>query len=332
VRVIARSRGENPVTSLRLLLNSRPYHGQAGVRAIDEPKLGEVRSTWADVELKPGLNTLVVQADSPVSQGLSDPIEVTYEPQEQVQLPALYVLAVGITEYPGDLRLHYAAKDAEAIDRAFRQKSSPLYRKVEVKLLTDARATRKEILAGLTWLRKEVTKNDVGVVFFSGHGQTDNEGSLYLLPVDGDPNDLLATALPNDQLKKAMAGISGRVLALLDACHAGAGGGDGHKGPPNGLTDDLVRDLATGEVGVIVMASSTGREFSLENNAERQSNFTLAIVEGLSGNADYNKDGSVYLHELDTYVTERVKALTKGEQHPVTAKPASIRSFPLSKP
>ena len=334
VRAIARSRGENPITSLRLLLNSRPYHGQAGLKVIEEPKLGEVRSTWADVELKPGLNSVVVQADSSVSQGLSDPIEVTYEPREEVQLPALYVLAVGITEYPGDLRLHYAAKDAEAIDRAFRQKSSPLYRTVEVKLLTDAKATRKEILAGLTWLRKEVTKNDVGVVFFSGHGQTDNEGSLYLLPVDGDPTDLLATALPNDQFKKAMAGISGRVLALLDACHAGAAGGDDRirKGPPNGLTDNLVRDLVTGEVGVIVMASSTGREFSLENNAERQSNFTLAIVEGLSGNADYNKDGSVYLNELDTYVTERVKALTKGEQHPVTAKPASIRSFPLSKP
>jgi len=39
-----------------------------------------------------------------------------------------------------------------------------------------------------------------------------------------------------------------------------------------------VRDLVTGDSGVIVMASSTCREFSLENNALRQSNFTLAIV------------------------------------------------------
>jgi uncharacterized caspase-like protein len=135
----------------------------------------------------------------------------------------------------------------------------------------------------------------------------------------------------DDQLKKAMAGMPGKVLALLDACHAGAAGGDKRKSP-NGLTDDLVRDLVTDDYGVIVMASSTGREFSLENNAERQSNFTLAIVEGLSGAADSNKDGSVYLNELDAYVTDRVKALTKGQQHPVTAKPASIRSFPLSRP
>jgi hypothetical protein len=84
--------------------------------------------------------------------------------------------------------------------------------------------------------------------------------------------------------------------------------------------------------GVIVMASSSGREFSLENNEQRQSNFTLAIVEGLSGAADYNKDGSVYLHELDTYVTDRVKGLTKGKQHPVAERPTSVRSFPLARP
>ena len=331
VKSIARSRGEHPVTSLRLLLDGRPYRGQGGVKPIDPPRLGEVRESWS-VELEPGKHAIAVQADSAASQGTSEPVEVTYEAPAPVRLPALYVLAVGITEYPGDLKLHYAAKDAQAIDGVFRSKSGALFRSVEVKLLTDAKATRTDFLAGLTWLRRQMTQSDVGVVFFSGHGQRDSEGSLYLLPVDADPDNLLATAVADDQLKKALAGMPGRVLALLDACHAGAAGGDKRKGPPNGLTDDLVRDLVTDDYGVIVMASSTGREFSLENNAQRQSNFTLAIVEGLSGNADSNKDGSVYLNELDEYVTNRVKELTKGQQHPVTAKPTSIRSFPLSRP
>ena len=331
VKAIARSRGEQPVTALRLLLDGRPYRGQAGVKAIEAPKLGEVRAAWS-IELEPGKHALAVQADSPASQASSEPVEVTYEAPEPVQLPALYVLAVGISAYPGDLRLHYAAQDAQAIERAFRAKSTPLFRTVEVKLLTDDRATRKEILAGLTWLRRQMTQRDVAVVFFSGHGQRDSEGSLYLLPVDGDLEDLLSTGVADDQLKKALAGMPGRIVALLDACHAGAAGGDKRKGPPNGLTDDLVRDLVTDDFGVIVMASSTGREFSLENNARRQSNFTLALVEGLSGAADFNKDGSVYLNELDTYVSDRVKELSKGQQHPVTARPTSIRSFPLARP
>ena len=92
-----------------------------------------------------------------------------------------------------------------------------------------------------------------------------------------------------------------------------------------------MRDLVRDDYGVVVMAVSMGREESLENNAHRQG-FTLALTEGLAGKADFNKDGMVYLNELDTYVTDRVKELTKGQQHPVTAKPTSIRSFPLAKP
>src|SRR4029077_15306578 len=177
-------------------------------------------------------------------------------------------------------------------------------------LLTDAGATRRAILAGLTWPRKQMTQRDVAVVFLSGHGQRGCEGSLYLLPVDGDPEDLLSTAVADDQLKKALAGMPGRIVAVLDAWHAGAAGGDKRKGP-NGLTDDLVRDLVTDDFGVIVMASSTGRESSLESNADRQGYFTLALVEGLGGKADLNHDGVVYLNELDAYLTDRVKALTK---------------------
>jgi uncharacterized caspase-like protein len=79
------------------------------------------------------------------------------------------------------------------------------------------------------------------------------------------------------------------------------------------------------------MASSMGREFSLEQGSAQSGVFTLAIVEGLQGRADFNQDDTVYFNELDTYVSERVKELTKGRQHPVTAKPATIRSFPLSR-
>jgi uncharacterized caspase-like protein len=168
------------------------------------------------------------------------------------------------------------------------------------------------------------------VVFFSGHGQRDGDGRFYLLPVDVDADNLLATGLSDDDLKKVLADLPGRVLTLLDACHAGAAGGDARKAA-GALTDDLVRDLATDDYGVVVMAAAMAREYSLENNRFGHGNFTLAVVEGLAGKAG-RADGAVYLHNLDAYVTDRVKELSAGRQHPVTAKPASIRSFPLSKP
>ena len=88
----------------------------------------------------------------------------------------------------------------------------------------------------------------------------------------------------------------------------------------------------TDDYGVIVMCSSMGREESREDDAWGHGAFTRALIEGLRGAADYDHDGSVTLNELDLYVTERVKTLTEGKQHPVTQKPTTIRSFPITMP
>ncbi len=331
VKATAASVGEHPVTALRLLVDGRPYPGPEGRKEIKDPRLGDVEATW-NVTLTPGTHRLVVRAENPVSKGESDEVEVTYAPEGGgLELPRLYLLAVGISAYAGDLRLNYAAKDARAVEQTFRDRGKPLFRDMETRVITDQEATRANVLKGLTWLRQKMTQRDVGVLFFACHGMKDDAGNFYLLPVDGDPADLLATGVADTDLKKALAALPGRVLALLDACHAGSVGGDKRRAA-GALTDDLVRDLVTDDYGVVVMASSMGREFSLESNEHRQGCFTLALVEGLSGKAARTAEGVVYLHQLDAYVTDRVKELTKGRQHPVTAKPTSVRSFPLARP
>ncbi len=338
VRAVATSAGRHPVTALRLLLDGRPYQGLKGVQTITNPQLGEVTKVW-QIELEPGKHKLKVLADSAVSQGTSEEVEVVYvggsELADQVRLPKLYVVAIGISEYPGDLKLNYAAKDAQTFVDSLKRHSRTLFREIEVQVVKDKDATRGNILKGLGWLRSSMTQNDYGIFFYAGHRDLDNDGSVYFLPVEADPKDLLSTAIPDDQFKRALTGIPGKLMTVLDACHAGAVAGSTtgkRRSGSSSLTDDLVRDLVTDENGVVAMCSSTGREFSLENNEFRQGTFTLAIVEGLSGKADFNKDGVVYLNELDAYVTDRVKELTRGQQHPVTGKPGSIRSFPLAKP
>jgi uncharacterized caspase-like protein len=175
-----------------------------------------------------------------------------------------------------------------------------------------------------------MTQNDVAVISFAGHGTKDADGMFYLLPIDGDPDDLLTTGVPGDQIKRTLAGIPGKFVLLLDACHSGAVDGERRRGHDS-LTDDLVRDLVTDDYGVIVMCSAMGREFALESPTVQHGFFTLAIVEGLGGQADYNQDHLIHVNELDLYVTDRVKNLSQGKQHPVTARPTSIRSFPLTK-
>lgn len=332
VRVRATQVGSHPIRSLQLMLNGRPLGGKGGIRHYDSP-----RQTIEEVFVVPLISgaeqTLQARADSDVSYGLSRTIGVTYAAsRREDRLPALYVLAIGVADYDNaDLKLNFANEDARRLAETLTRQGEGLFAKVETKVIVDKDATQKGILAGLVWLKKQMTQHDIGVLFYSGHGDKDETGSFYLLPVDVDTEQsLILSAVADSQVKGFLQGIPGRLLVLLDACHSGTSGGDRRKNARS-LTDDLVRDLSNDDYGVVVMASSMGREFSLENATHRSGMFTHAIVEGLLGAADTNGDGFVYFNELDTFVSERVKDLTNGRQHPVTSKSATIRPFPLSR-
>ena len=94
--------------------------------------------------------------------------------------------------------------------------------------------------------------------------------------------------------------------------------------------DALVNDLAKAENGVVVFASSTGRQVSQEDSHWQNGAFTKALVEGINGKADYSGNGRITLNMLDLYLSERVKALTDGLQTPTTTKPVTISDYPVA--
>jgi len=326
IRATATSAGQNPVTAMRLLLNGRPYQGPAATKKVAAPKLGEVKETWA-IQLKPGKNTIAVQADSAVSQGISEAVEVTFQPggDAETEKGRLLVLAVGITAYPGDLKVPSAAGGAQLIAETLQNKAKPVFRQVETKVLTDQNASRKEIIAGLAWLRGAMTAQDCAVVLLSGQGLLDADGQFAFLPADVDAKTPAASGLPGSEIKKALQGTPGRVIFLLDAARTRPAGS------VSSLTDDFVRDLAADESGLIVLCSTSGRDITRDGE-QKSGFFAQAVVEGLSGKAQKALDGAVYLHHLTRYVGSRVEELSKGRQHPAIVQPSGIRSFPLTMP
>ena len=317
--------GGRPVTAMRLLVNGRPYGGDAGVRTFEKPTAGPVEAKW-DVILPAGPYSLAVVADSAVSRGVSPVVDVRVPGADDRQ--ALYVLAVGVNEYVPGLKLKYAAGDADAVAKAFQTHGAKAFRSVEVKVLKDRDATGRGIADGIGWLASKVTPRDVGVLFFSGHAAKDFQGDYALLPADVDPEFLDRTCLPGKWLKAALGSVPGRVVALLDARHAGLAADR----LPGASEDDLVRDLVSEEYGVAVVSSSRATEEVIEAKAVQQGFFTKALVEGLAGQADYNKDGVILFAELERYTRYRVSGLSRGTQNPTAAKPAMPRSVPLAKP
>jgi WD40 repeat protein len=79
---------------------------------------------------------------------------------------------------------------------------------------------------------------------------------------------------------------------------------------------DWFADLRRG-TGAAVISSSSGNEYSLEGEQWRNGVFTYVLLQGLkNGMADANKDRVITVSELQAYVIEQVRALTRGGQNP----------------
>lgn len=244
--------------------------------------------------------------------------------------PALYMLAVGVSKYQNaSIQLGFASKDATDFVNVFKLQDKQLYRKVEVKLLTDTNAKRDDILDGLEWIRREMTSRDVGVVFMAGHGVNDSDGVYYYLPQDTDPDKLKRTGVIFTEIRNTLAALPGKALFFVDTCHSGNVLGTGRRAVNNDLTA-VVNELSSAENGVIVFAASTGRQASQESAEWGNGAFTKAVIEGMSGKADAARTGRVTHKMLDLYVSERVKGLTRGTQSPVTIVPQGISDFPVA--
>ena len=122
------------------------------------------------------------------------------------------------------------------------------------------------------------------------------------------------------------------MVLFIDTCKAG--GVTQRLGARRGEVpvdvDRVANELSSAENGVVVFASSTGMQFSLERAAWGNGAFTKALLEGLEGEADYTEDGAITVNELELYIAERVKVLTGGEQTPTMSKPQTIPDFPLA--
>ncbi|MFP5213540.1 MAG: caspase domain-containing protein, partial [Acidobacteriota bacterium] len=168
------------------------------------------------------------------------------------------------------------------------------------------------------------------MVFISGHGYNDRNGDYYFLPTDTDIESLKRTSVPYSQIKSTLTSLPGKVLLFLDTCHAGGVMGNRTRAVPGADLSELVNDLVAAENGIVVFASSTKKQFSLENDKWGNGAFTKALIEGISGQADEKNSGKITVSMLEYYIAERVKSLTEGQQTPTTCKPDIIPDFPIA--
>lgn len=319
--------GGQPIVAMSLILDGRPYDAKRLFKGTAQERMTRTES-WT-VQLQPGWHTIVVKAESELSEGLSEAKQVCYKAPPPK--PSLYAFAVGISSYPDALRLNYAHSDALSLASTLKANSGDLFETVEIRSHVNEEATQEAIRDGLVWLHRSAKPGDVALFFYSGHGMNDPAGDFYLVPVDGKPDKPAESCVSSSLLREFCAKTTRcKLVVLLDACHSG------------GLNlcrflsiteavEDLTRELGRNDYGVVMMASSCGEETSLELNEIQAGAFTKALVEGLEGNADSDGDRFILVPmEAHSYTWRRVRELTGQKQTPINSN-TGVKDFPITR-
>ena len=296
-----------------------------------------------DIELDDGENIISIRAKNKYS--LSDALLIrankksngnlsrtsgTTSDSENTQAiykPTLYLLSIGVSQYENsEYNLDVADKDAKSIVEMFQKQEGKIYKKVVTKVLLNDSANKDNILEALDWIERETTQRDMVIIFVAGHGINDDKGNYYFMAHDSDVNKLRRTAIRWIEIKDTLSDLPSKVILMVDTCHSGNILGQEKRRDITGA----IKSIINSGTGSVIMTASTGRGYSIENKSWGHGAFTKALLEGLNeAKADYNDNRDITIKEIDLYITDRVKTLTKGKQKPTTIVPESIPDFAI---
>jgi hypothetical protein len=134
-------------------------------------------------------------------------------------------LLIGNSTYPADEHnlqtLKGPVKDIAVLNRALSDRDTGLFADVDVTLLPEATSTRAVRALGTFFTTAD--RDDVLLVYFSGHGKLDQLGRLHLCMNDTETTNLLSTAVSSVRINEfADASRARNVVIILDCCYAGA--------------------------------------------------------------------------------------------------------------
>lgn len=233
--------------------------------------------------------------------------------EEAKPRPGVYArsraLVVGIDGYERGMKLDFAGNSAGAVQTVLGDLGFD-----EVLVLLDGKATRGAIEHALSELRRRTGPDDRVVAYFAGLAHTTATGTGdeigYLVPFDGDLEDLDLTALDVRTLQRMLQRLPARHTLLL--VEAGYGAFSLVRHPAPRAVDDAYMDFVARSRGVQAMTAAAKGQVA---TAERGLGvFTRWLVDGLRGAADLDGDGIVTLEELGASVEARVGGKTKKRQ------------------
>ncbi|MEH2452426.1 caspase family protein [Nostoc sp.] len=245
---------------------------------------------------------------------LDIPLESTI-PVEEISLNQKFTtggtktaLLIGVSDFePGLNRLPASVKDMQAIAKVLQHPEMGGFAQTNIQKLENP--DPQKMYEAIETLFSDRRKDDLVVLYYSGHGIKDQSGKLYLatrLTRKNPQGQLIkSTTLPASFIHDIMnESRCKRQVIILDCCFSGAFA-EGWSVKEDGSVD--IRTQLGGE-GRVVLTSTTSTQYSFEKEGEELSIYTRYLVEGIeTGAADLNNDGAISVDELHEYVRKKVR-------------------------
>ncbi|MCE7864798.1 MAG: hypothetical protein DYG99_14770 [Bacteroidetes bacterium CHB5] len=247
--------------------------------------------------------------------------------------PKLYLVTIGIDKYKNPkYNLNYAQADADGVAKVISQQSKSLFQEVVPFSIRNDKAVKANIFAALNQIKTKALEQDMIVVYYAGHGVMSGgaDRQFYIVPHDVTQlygrDDLLADkGISANDLKDFASAINAqKQVFILDACQS-AGALDALEDRARGAAEEKAIAQLARSTGTFWITSTGAEQFATEFAKLGHGIFTYALLEGINGAADTNKDQRLTIRELSTYIENKVPELS--EQLKGSAQFPSAYSF-----
>lgn len=220
-----------------------------------------------------------------------------------------FALVIANTEYQDAsfAKLTAPGKDAEEFAQVLRDAELAAFEDVQV-LLNEGESKIRRSIARFFADRK---RDDLLLLYFSGHGIRNGQGQLFLAANDTEISILEATGIPADFITYAMNNSrSQRQLLILDCCNSGAFAHGSKSASAVGKSMGIASAFEGSGFGRVVLTATDATQYAWEGDKvignTQKSVFTHFLIEGLKGEADRDGDGRIHVDELYDYAYEQV--------------------------
>jgi uncharacterized caspase-like protein len=221
---------------------------------------------------------------------------------------AKVALLIGVSDYePGLDPLPSAVKDVEALQQVLTNSEMGGFNADDITVLRNP--DRQTMADAIYRLFTNHKKDDLVLLYFSGHGVIDDSGEFYFASRSTRKDDgklVPTTALEAQLIHRWMERLGGaqRQVIILDSCFSGAFA-KGVKAKDSGSVN--VEQFLGGK-GRAILTASTSTQYALAQDGMDLSVYTHYLVEGIrTGGADQDDDGWIGVEELHAYASSKVK-------------------------